>query len=173
LDAGPCSATALAGAIPLCNGYLASGVIGKGGYSFTFEDGMGSTACLLRDHLCTAGMTAVASAMTFGAGIGVHLDPAATPFPLPGTGIKYAISSMPQALQISVANSSSGPGFCVQLKSPSGTVRWSDFNTKCYAGNTGTTLTLPFSANEVQFVVPATGTAGTFDFCVETLEFTP
>jgi hypothetical protein len=138
------------------------------GYTYIYADKGGSKVCIAADSLCGNGSTAIADAKgtIWGAGIGFNLDKSTTPaaVQLAGTGMTYALSSLPsQGMRAQV--SVSGTDYCAKLASASGTVKWTDFNTACW-DNSGTSLTAAPSTPHIGFQVTAGTTAATFDFCV-------
>jgi hypothetical protein len=182
-DGGACSPTAAAGAIPVASNYLAASVIGKGGYTFSYSDGKGSTACNDMTAFCGAGTTAIADPMgtIWGAGLGANLNQAmatssASPpvgtYSATGSGIAYTISNLPtQGMRLIIDNSATD--YCAPLSAASGTVKWASFNSKCWDGS-GTSLTgAPTAATHVQFQVTAGPAAGPFNFCVTAVSFAP
>jgi|HubBroStandDraft_6_1064221.scaffolds.fasta_scaffold04320_9 hypothetical protein len=181
-DSGPpCTATLSSGAIALTSNYLAGSVIGDGGYAYAYDDGLGSTACLDATALCGTGKTAVtnASGSIWGAGIGFNLNqavatgtasPAVGSYAATGTGITYALSNLPaQGMRIVIDDG--GTDYCAQIGAASGTVYWTEFNTKCWDG-TGTSLTgAPATATHILFQVTADAAATAFNLCVTSLAF--
>jgi hypothetical protein len=179
-----CTAAVAAGAIPLSCGYAAATVPGSatpGGYTFSFNDTGGSTACVDSTAFCASG-SSVAQNPTFtnfGGGVGVNLNqPSAAPSPIDSlsltgtTGISYAVSNIPaDGLRLSIE--SGGTSYCANLTSVTGTVPWADFNTECFdTPPTGTALTgAPTAATNVEFLVPSSTTTEAWSFCVETLTF--
>jgi hypothetical protein len=138
------------------------------GYTYIYADKGGSKVCIAADSLCGNGSTAIADAKgtIWGAGIGFNLDKSTTPaaVQLAGTGMTYALSSLPsQGMRAQV--SVSGTDYCAKIASASGTVKWTDFNTACW-DNSGTSLTAAPSTPHIGFQVTAGTTAATFDFCV-------
>jgi hypothetical protein len=138
------------------------------GYTYSFADKGGSKICLDPNSLCANGSTGIAdtAGTIYGAGIGFNLDKSATPaaVPLPGTGVTVALSSLPtqgMRLQVHVGT----VDYCAPLKSASGTIPWTDFNTKCW-DNSGTKLAASSSSTQLGFQVTAGATAASFDFCV-------
>jgi hypothetical protein len=172
-----------AGAIPVASNYLAATVIGKGGYTFSYSDGKGSTACNAMTAFCGAGATAVADPMgtIWGAGLGANLNqamatsstsPPVGTYSVTGSGIAYTITNLPtQGMRLIIDNS--GTDYCAPLSAASGTVKWASFNSKCWDGS-GTSLTAaPTAATHVQFQVTAGTTTSPFNFCVSAVSFAP
>jgi hypothetical protein len=142
------------------------------GYLYVYSDGT-STICAGPDSLCASGTTGVAdtAGKIWGAGVGINLDKAEPPadVQLSGTGMTYALSSLPtQGLRAQVTVG--GKDYCVKLASASGTVAWTDFNTACW-DNSGTKLTGAPKTAHLGFQVTAATAAGTFDFCVTKVSF--
>lgn len=178
-----CTAAVATGAISLASNYLASSVIGDGGYAYSYDDGMGSTACLDSTALCGAGTTAVATptGTVWGAGIGFSLNqamatgPTSPPVgdyavPAASTGIAYALSVLPaQGMRLIIDEA--GTDYCAALTAATGTVLWSSFNTECWSG-AGTSLSgAPQVATHVQFQVTAASASLSFEFCMTAVSF--
>jgi hypothetical protein len=89
-----------------------------------------------------------------------------------GSGITYAVDNLPaQGLRLQIDNA--GVQYCAVLKASSGTIGWSQFNSKCWDG-TGVGLTgAPQAATLVNFGVPAGSASVPFQFCVTALSFAP
>lgn len=152
-----------------------------GGYAYSYADKAGSSSCSSESAFCGEGTTTVQtstnSSTAWGAGIGVNLDqmmgsmvPGACA--ANGAGITYAVSGTlpPQGMRLII--DSAGMDYCAPLSAVSGMVPWASFNTACWEPSTGTALTsAPSMATHVEFQVNATSAAGTFDFCVTSLEF--
>jgi hypothetical protein len=170
------------GAIPLTSNFLASTVIGMGGYAYSYNDGT-STACIDATAFCGSGSTTVTDTMgkLWGAGIGFNLNQAmatgtASPpiqmYMVPATakGITYGLSALPTQgarLQIDLG----GTDYCTPLMAATGTVMWSSFNSKCW-DNSGTALAgPPATATHILFQVTAVSAATPFDFCVTKIAF--
>ena len=181
-DAG-CSAAVSAGAIPLTGGYLAASVIGDGGYAYSFQDDMGSTACVDTTAYCAAGSTGIAdlAGTVWGAGVGSSLNQALATGPTSppvhtyaatGSGVTYTLDGLPsQGMRLIIDQA--GTDYCAHLTAAADTIKWSSFNTKCWDGS-GTTLAgAPQQATHLQFQVPAGTIAAPFAFCVESLSFAP
>jgi hypothetical protein len=142
------------------------------GLMYVYSDGT-STICAGPDNLCASGTTGVAdtAGKIWGAGVGINLDKADPPaeVQLSGTGMTYALSSLPtQGMRAQVTVGSKD--YCVKLAAASGTVAWTDFNTACW-DNSGTKLTGAPKTAHVGFQVTAAIAAGTFDFCVTKISF--
>jgi hypothetical protein len=142
------------------------------GYLYVYSDGT-STICAGPDNLCASGTTGAAdtTGKIWGAGVGINLDKADPPpdVQLSGTGMTYALSSLPtQGMRAQVSVGSKD--YCVKLTSASGTVAWTDFNTACW-DNSGTKLTGAPKTPHIGFQVTAATAAGTFDFCVTKVSF--
>jgi len=152
-----------------------------GGYAYSYADKAGSTSCLSESAFCGQGTTTIQtptnSSTAWGAGIGVNLDQVmGTMVPgacaANGAGIGYAVSGMlpPQGMRLII--DSAGMDYCAPLSAVSGMVPWASFNTACWEPSTGTALmAAPSMATHVEFQVNAASAAGTFDFCVTSLEF--
>jgi hypothetical protein len=204
VDGGTCAAAAGTAGLPLSCTYLASGASGiKGaeGYAYVFTDTGGSTACLNEKAFCASGMTTVllpnndaAASTTYGAGLGVNLNQAEatspTPppnnpytFPAGTTGISYTLDSFnfPNTqvrLNVGDNDGTTGTDYCAIITAASGTVPWSDFNSKCYdVPPDGASLTgPPPSTIHLQFTVTSASSATTaqpFNFCITALSFAP
>jgi hypothetical protein len=184
-DTTTCNATIASGAVPLCGHYLAAGVLGKGGYAYPYADTGGSTACMHASALCLAGVTAPFTATTdptttWGAGMSIALDQAVSSngnappmetYAVPGNGVAYALTNVPtQGIRLVIDDS--GTQYCAQLRIPTGTALWSQFNTKCWDG-TGTTLThAPATASTLNVQVVAAGaTSQSYNFCLTAIAF--
>ncbi len=176
-----CPATIASNAIALSSNYLAAGTVGKGGYGYAYDDGKGSTACMTSTALCGKGTTGVAdmAGTIWGAGIGVNLNQAAATgsasppvnsTAVTGTGIQYALSNLPpQGMRIVIDNG--GTDYCAPIASASGTVYWSNFNTKCW-DNSGSSLSgPPASATHLLFQITADAASTPFDLCVTGASF--
>lgn len=151
------------------------------GYAFTTTDGNGSTACLAPTQLCAKGVAAQTSPTTYstvwGVTVGLNVNGAtgaasAGTLTLPGSGISYALSSLPAvgtggAVRIDVDHN--GVEYCAAITAASGTLPWSHFTAQCWTG-TGAALTGPPTATYVNVAV-ASATSGPepFDFCITSL----
>jgi hypothetical protein len=170
-------------ALTLASNYLAATVIADGGYAYSYNDGMGSTACLDSTAFCGSGSTAVATptVTVWGAGLGFSLNQAlasgstSPPIdsyagPTADTGITYTLSGLPgQGMRLIINDN--GTDYCAPLTTASGTVPWATFNTECWSG-AGTALTgAPQVATHVQFQVTAASATESFDFCVTAVSF--
>jgi hypothetical protein len=140
-----------------CSGFQT--VLGSG-YTFSFNDGPGSssscttpsTSNLDNAAMCLAGMTGVASASCFGAGLGFTVNEqadggaaAAYSFPAASTGITYAVSALSSTGTRLIVALGPTTTYCVILTETTGTVAWTQFNTTCY-NNEGAFLTGPPAA---------------------------
>lgn len=178
-----CNVTAATGAIVLATNYMSPSLCASapGGYAYAYADKAGSTSCSSESAFCGQGTTTVQtstnSSTAWGAGIGVNLDqvmgsmvPSACA--AKGAGITYAVSGTlpPQGMRLII--DSAGMDYCAPLSAISGMVPWASFNTACWEPTTGAALAAaPATATHVEFQVNAAATAGTFDFCVTSLEF--
>jgi hypothetical protein len=163
--------------------YVASSVIGDGGYGFAYDDMVASTSCVLSTALCGAGSTGVASTTVWGGGIGFNLNQAmatgsmsppvdAYPIPTTATGITYALSSLEGTMRIVLTTSDAPDGYGYTLTAASGTVPWASFNTTPWAPATGTALTgAPQNAQAIEFEVVAGAAPTSFNFCVTSVSF--
>jgi hypothetical protein len=179
---------------------MAAGNPGTGGYAFSYADSS-STVCLdgcpASPAVCSGTGTALCGHGSLPAnpapypvygGIGINLNqalatsaasPPNVPMAVTGTGITYALSSLPTngvRLAIDDGATSAGPGtaYCAVLTAASGTVPWASFNTKCYdVPPDGTALTgPPQTASQIEFqMVPIPAAAVVDDFCVTAVSF--
>jgi hypothetical protein len=196
-----CSATLASGAIPLMGNFLvstAAGATGLGagvmGYAYSYNDsqndaGGTSTACLSPTALCTTGTTDISNTTGshYGAGIGFNLNQAQStscasmpinPFTVPAgsVGISYSLSNLPPGgMRLAIGNyvsATSGTDYCTTLTAASGVVPWAAFNSQCWVNTAGDFLTGPPTAPiHIEFQLPSGATAGTFDFCVDSVGF--
>lgn len=181
-----CGATVASGALALTSDYQT--VLGDGGNAYAYQDTGGSTACIDPTAACLKGSTDVAgtTSATFGtnwgAGIGFNLNQAqgsttagAYTVPSNATGITYSLSNLPsQGIRVTIGNttSSGGTDYCAILKATSGMVPWSSFNTQCWPGGSGTSLSAPPTGpTHVQFQVESDTAVTPFDFCVTGVSF--
>ena len=173
-----CGASVAADAISLNCGYQSA--IGNGGYTFSYQDTGGSTACVDVASLCMAGtvlaITDANEATVYGAGIGLQLDkPAdggtANPYPVTASGINYSLSNLPAGAFVCMTI----PGYSALLTSTSGTVLWNQFTEQtCIPGHQGAALTVaPTSIPQINFQVASDVSPVTYDFCVTSLSFAP
>lgn len=154
------------------------------GYGFKYSDADGgkagkSTICMAPDSLCAAGTTGAQDPPTYatwGAGIGFNLSPAssgttATPVQLGGTGITVTFSSLPSPGGARVQMTVGGADYCANVLTPTATLLWSDFNTKCWNKAEAGAVALAGAplTPKIQFQAVAGALAGTFDFCITAL----
>jgi hypothetical protein len=157
--------------------------LADGGYAYSYDDKMGSTACLDSTAYCGSGSTGVATATgtVWGAGIGSSLNqamatgpqsPPVNPYAVTGSGVTYALDNLPaQGMRLVIDQG--GSDYCAPITAASGTVKWSSFNTKCWDGS-GTSLSAaPSTATHLQFQVTAGTAAASFNFCVTSVSFAP
>lgn len=146
------------------------------GYVVAVGDGT-SAACIDPNNLCAQGTAEPQnppSYTVYGSGISVGLGSAG--MTATGTGLTYAVSSIPSTgLQLSVT--SGGVQYYAEVKatgSASGMIPWGTFNTLGYNNppdggpfsGTGASITsVGFQVN----AAPAAGTATPWSFCVTTL----
>jgi len=183
-DAGPaCSAPIDPSAITTTAYYVPSTVLGAGGFTFSYSDGNGSTACVDTDHFCGTGVTGIGDSLgaIWGAQIGVHLneanmpDPPDNPYPVPpsAVGIFYQVSRMPTQ-GIRLITDVNGVDYCALVTATSGVVRWTSFNTQCWQPTLGAYLAgPPATSHKIVFEVPAIygGPATPFNFCVDSVGY--
>ncbi len=193
-DAGPCQATAAAGAIALTGTYQSA--VAMGGYAYAYNDGppwgmcpTPSTICVDSTALCTAGVTSSqrgSDYSCFGGGVGFNLNqvvstagesPPALAYAIPSDspGIAYILSApkLPSA-GLEVVIDHAGLDFCAVLTTVSGRAAWSSFNSKCYdTPPDGVPLAgPPDDATYINFQIGSPMcTTEPFDFCVNYVSF--
>ena len=179
------------GGLPLNAAYLASpGNPGAGGYVYAFSDAGGSAATIGVTQFCGCGTNVAQNPPTysdFGGGIGVNvnqdqavgLDGGASmpePFAATGTGLSYALTSVPAAgLRVQIYTSDMGPTvpYCVEATEAIATIPWTMFNTKCQdSPSDGVAPSgAPADLTKIEFLVPAVASAESWDFCVTQVGF--
>ena len=134
-----------------------------------------SVGCLASGQFCGSGTTGVKNgAITYGAGFGANLTQAseggaAGGVTISGTGLTYAVSSVPpNSMEIEIKDATGT--YCYVTTVASGTVPWASFVEKCTsnppgAAFAGTTVT------GVSFDAKAGIAASPYDFCVTALSF--
>ena len=162
--------------------------VGSGGYAFQLVDCATagcSTACVDSTTLCGAGTTGVQNATytIYGSGFGFDVSegvgtgakPTITPT---ATGLSYSVDSLPtNGLQIVLSSpafpASAGPCYLIKPGgAATGTILWGSFNTKCYDNPPdGTPFTQASGITGINFQVPATTAASTWNFCVTAISF--
>jgi hypothetical protein len=187
-----CGATQASGALALTDNYLPQNVVGvgMGGYAFAYSDsdngnGGMSSICLRTDALCakgTVGSNAASSSKDYGAGVGFTLNQpnamgcmatTAAGFTPSGLGIEYKLNvttAPPNGFRVAI--DSGGTDYCATAHGNVGYIPWASFNTKCW-DLSGTSLgnSPPSGSIHVEFQLPASSTAGPFDFCVDSVSF--
>jgi hypothetical protein len=170
------------GALSTPNEYYTG--IGAGGQTYGYADTYGSTACVDTNSFCGSGTTAAGDGTgnIWGGGIGVHLNQAMNVttvgewlVPSASAGISYAVSNVPvtQGLRVVTDDYVSGVEYCALVSATSGTVLWTDFNSKCWQPSLGTYLSGPPTySSYINFQAPAVyGVTGSFSFCVTALAY--
>jgi hypothetical protein len=130
------------------------------------------------DSLCVAGTTAAQDPPTYsvwGAGFGFNLSPDTTTtttveVQLAGAGVTVALSSLPTGAEARVQVTVGTTDYCAKMTTASQTLKWADFNSKCW-DKSGTALTAAPKTAKIQFQASSGTAAGTFDFCVTSLSF--
>lgn len=159
--------------------------IGNGGCVGPYKDTGGTTITVESNQICACGTSAAASATAWGSGIYINLSESETPdgsvstggVTLSGSGLGYAVTSVPDGLRVQLCVGPLGPqgcpddqDYCVTVTPMSGTIPWTDFRTYCWT-TTGVALAgPPANVSEVQFQVPTLAQSRTYDFCVTALQ---
>jgi hypothetical protein len=184
-----------------CGGYYDITGLGSG-YAFAFTDATtDTTSCATvtpmgkcpaspttiasdATALCASGTTSVVNApdyTCYGGGFGINLGQMMggttnTPINAPSasTGIAYSLTGYTSAsngMRIQVAVGTTN--YCAVLMAASGSVKWSDFNTKCYdTPADGTALSgPPQGLSQIEFQVNAGSSSFTFGVCIDSLSF--
>jgi hypothetical protein len=159
-----------------------------GGSAFAFSDSSGmaaplgkATASVEMTALCGCGTddTQNPPSYTFyGGGLGINLNMTMGSSTMgavaqSGTGVTYAVTSIPtNGLRVQVIDSG-GTTYCndVAATATSGTIPWAMFTTTCYDASPGTALPASDMLTQLEFLVPSTTTAGSWDFCITALSF--
>jgi hypothetical protein len=146
---------------------------------YSYQDTGGSTACVDTGSACVIGSTVAqgtAYSTNWGAGIGINVSQTAlgsTPASVTPTasGLTYSVSSIPtQGLRVVIGNS--GADVCHNITTTSGQIPWSDFVTDCWdTVPDGGVYSTSDGIIKVQFQVPAGGTPGSYEFCVNSVSF--
>jgi hypothetical protein len=179
------------GGLALVQSYLttAAGNPGTGGYAFAYQDALGGDVCLdgcpssgascatsapPTSMLCLHGTIAASGYGGIGFGLSQSMSaPSPGPFPATGSGIKYAVTSVPTTtgLRVAIDHGGAANQYCAVVTAPSGTVTWADLLLNCYDTPPGAALTgPPTDATQIQFQLVNAGTA---DFCVTAVSFAP
>jgi hypothetical protein len=126
-------------------------------------------------QICVSGTVPGDSTGQSGAFVGFNLSQANTvgatalPVVTGGTGLSVSVTGTPASgLRVTIAADSTGAvTYCANLPSGgTGTIPWSQFNSKCWAPGTGTPFTAGNSIVAVQITIPSGPTSTSFDFCL-------
>jgi hypothetical protein len=120
----------------------------------------------------------------YGSGFGIDVSEGAgaggtkTPITPGPTGLSYTLDNLPtNGLQIVLSTpafpASAGPCYLIKAGgAATGTIPWASFNTKCYDPTPdGTAFAASDGITGINFQVPASATASTWNFCVTALSF--
>jgi hypothetical protein len=181
-----CSAAVTSGAVATANCFY-TGTKG-GGSNFYFADGMGSTACVDANALCSKGTTAAQGSppnySIYGAGFGFQVNQTSNygdaGSPTLGASLSWAVSGTPPpSFRIGIS-AFSGPcsgssGCCYQTAAGamSGTIMWNQFVTDCWDGASadGGTFSTSDGLFEIKFQANAGSAATSYDYCVTSISY--
>ena len=143
----------------------------------TGQSGTGFGSVKAGDQLCVSGVVAASSVYGGVALLGFGLDQDKTPanaalntWTPTGTGVQWAINNTGASpLRIQIQGTAGYPtaAWCSVLTGSSGQIKFTDFNSQCWPGGSGTNYDLSVPLNQIMVEVPGSNTTTVpFNFCL-------